>query len=283
MRRDAATERSTRPIGDERVVERMPRHPSCASASTSPTTAPTSTGWSRQPGLRTVQGVLEDALATLFRAHGRRAAAHGRRSHRRRRARARPGRAPRPAARRRSRRSRDRVAAATRTRRPRRRWPGGSPASSAPTPTSSSRTPSARPPGSTPGSPRSGGATSTASPTPRAARDPLRAAPHALASRARSTSRRWMPRPRRWSACTTSPRSAGRARARRPSAPCRVLPVGAATTTACSSRRCRPTPSATRWCARSSGACVAVGEGRLDAGRPGRAAATRPSARAPSP
>src|SRR6186997_814808 len=27
-------------------------------------------GWSRQPGLRTVQGVLEDALATLFRRTG---------------------------------------------------------------------------------------------------------------------------------------------------------------------------------------------------------------------
>ena len=49
-------------------------------------------GWARQPGRRTVQGVLEEALATVLR---REVAADRRRAHRPRRARARPGGQPR--------------------------------------------------------------------------------------------------------------------------------------------------------------------------------------------
>ena len=61
----------------------------CASGSTSSTTVPNSRGWAAQPGFRTVEGTLREALGEALR---RLREPRGRRAHRRRRARARAGR-----------------------------------------------------------------------------------------------------------------------------------------------------------------------------------------------
>ncbi len=252
----------------------MPRHPSCASASASPTTAPTSAGGagsracapcracSRRRSAR-CSGERGEAprLTVAGRTDAGRARARPGRAPRRRRGRARGGRAPAP----RSRRT---------TRRPRRRSPGGSPASSGADAdvvvTHAERAPAGFDARFSAIWRRYEYRVADAS----AARDPLErrrtlVVPRALDAEAMDAAARVAR-----AACTTSPRSAGRARARRPSARCRPTD-GRATTTACSSRRSRPTRSATRWCARSSAPCVAVGEGRLEAADPARAAAGR--------
>ena len=104
-------------------------------------------GWAAQPGLRTVEGELSAALATVLRlpSVGLTCA----RAHRRRRPCPRAGRAPRP---------RRRCPTV-----PDRRWSGGSTASSPPTCGYAAR--SRRRRASTPASPRCGAATSTGSPT----------------------------------------------------------------------------------------------------------------------
>ena len=111
-------------------------------------------GWAVQPGLRTVQGELQAALATILRVES---VSRGlRRPHRRRRARARPG----GALRRRRSRPTPEPAGAPAQRHPARRRagaPGGRGARRA----------------STPASARCGAATPTGSPTPPAAVDPL--------------------------------------------------------------------------------------------------------------
>ena len=96
----------------------------------------------------------------------------------------------------------------------------------------------------------------------------------------------------RSSASTTSPRSAaGRRPARRhralAGAPHRSRPSGTTSATACCVRDQRPTRSATRWCARSSGTLVEVGLGRRRAGdlagRPAGQGPGRRRARGPAP
>ena len=173
------------------------------SASTSPTTAPTSPAGRASPSRRTVQGVLEEALATMLRRAGR---AHRGRPHRRRRARHRAGRARRPA--RRRRRTARLVRRLARLLPARRAGPRG-------------HARAAR--RSTPASPRCGATTATGSPPRRPA--PSRCAPGTPSpGRTRSTSTPSTPRPRCCSASTTSRRSASAARAPRPSASCSAFP-----------------------------------------------------------
>ena len=196
-------------------------------------------GWAAQPGLRTVQGELEAALATALRIP--RCASTVRRADRRRRARARAGGAPRRRARRRS-----RPPPAARPIRRWRRWRAASTGSCRPTCAYAGCR--RRPTGSTPASPRSGAATPTGSPTPRQLADPLvrghvltwpRAGPRRHERRLRAPAR--APGLRRVL-------QAARGRHHRPHA---ARPrLGRATTAGWPSARCAPTPSATTWSAR---------------------------------
>ena len=76
-------------------------------------------------------------------------------------------------------------------------------------------------------------------------------------------------RARSCSGSTTSPRTARSARARRPSAPCWSCSWERDGRRGWSWRPCGPTPSATTWCARWSGAMLLVGDGHRPVGFPG--------------
>ena len=108
---------------------------------------------------------------------------------------------------------------------------------------------------------------------------------HVVAVPAPSTSLPWGRRaPRSWG-CTTSPRSAGGARARRRSAPCSST-AGPGTPAASSSPASSRTPSATPWSARSSAGPSPSGRAAgPSAGSPmcSRAASAIPASSSPPP
>ena len=199
-------------------------------------------GWAAQPALRTVQGELSAALTTVLRSPEP-VARDGGRTHGRRRARAGAGRPrrPRPSG----------VGVAAGALRP---GPGAALVSRLAGILPADvvvRRRARRPTASTLASRRSSGATSTASPTPTAGVTRCGGATRSGGA-GRSTSMRWTRRPARSSGCATSPPSAGSARGDDHAHPARLL-VDAGSTTGCSRPRCAPTPSATRWCDRSSG------------------------------
>ena len=212
-------------------------------------------GWAIQPGLRTVQGVLEAALGTVLRTDGPPRVTVAGRTDSGVHARGQVAHVDIPAG---LHREEQRPLVATRSDEVLLTRLGGILPSDLVVHTLT-RAPRA----STPGSPRCAAATPTGSATtpPGATRCPARTS---CGTAAGSTSTRWRPRRGRWWAATTSRRTASRGRVRRRSARSRrSRGRGPSTgpTPAWWSRRCRRTRSATRWCARSSARAWPWGRG----------------------